>query len=102
MIIGNVRVSESGSSRHLRAGRPLCFGMALLSLVISCGLAPAARTPGSVGHSTDGWLRAGVAMPDQGPGYVRARHDDDTRWSVPRLRSLLQRAAAEVARAWPG
>ena len=80
----------------------MCFGIALLSLVISCGLAPRSRETASVGYATDGVLRGGVALSDHGPGYVRARGDDDTRWAVPRLRSLLERVARAVDAAWPG
>jgi penicillin-insensitive murein endopeptidase len=80
----------------------LCFGIALLSLVISCGLAPRSREAGSVGYATDGWLRGGVPLAASGPGFVRARRDDDTRWAVPRLRALLMRVARTVERAFPG
>ena len=80
----------------------MCFAIALLSLVISCGLAPRSRETASVGYATRGWLRGGVALPERGAGYVRARRDDDTRWAAPRLRALLERVARTVEAQLPG
>lgn len=102
MIIGNVRVSESGSSRQLRCKRTLCFVIGVLSLHISCGLTPRPLGATSYGHANDGLLFDGVALPEQGVGFMRARRGEDTRWATPLLSDMLQRSALEVARAHPG
>lgn len=102
MIIGNVRVSDSGSSRQLRCKWTLCFVIGLLSLHISCGLTPRPRGATSYGSADDGVLFDGVALPEQGVGFVRARPGDDARWASPLLAELLKRSAAQVARAFPG
>jgi len=102
MIIGNVRLSESGSSRRLLRKLGACLGLPVLSLSISCGLAPRAREAASVGYASRGYLAAGAALPEHGSGYVRGRPGDDTRWAAPLAKDALERAAAAVARALPG
>src|SRR4051794_30150823 len=102
MIIGNVRVSGSGPSRLLHRRRAVCLAIALLSLHISCGLAPRARGPAdsiaSYGYANDGVLVDGVPLPESGPGFLRAKLGEDTRWAAPVMRDLLERAALTVAR----
>ncbi len=56
----------------------------------------------SVGQAASGYLGGGVSLPDQGPGYVRARPGEDTRYGTPVLVGVLTRAAAAVAEAFPG
>jgi penicillin-insensitive murein endopeptidase len=49
-----------------------------------------------------GALLRGVALPNQGPGYVRARPRDPTRYGTPTLVRVLQNAARSVAEKYPG
>jgi penicillin-insensitive murein DD-endopeptidase len=114
MIIGNVRLSGIGSSRHLhrrdrrRDGRnpAACLVIVLLSLLFSCGPVPRpkelAAELASYGSANRGRLISGVALPDSGPGYIRAKVGEDTRWSAPLLQKALERAASSVARELPG
>lgn len=118
MIIGNVRPSNSRSRRHLlwlahhsarvdslarlRVFSAVCLVGGLLSLHISCGLAPRAPGTASVGYANDGLLLDGVALPETGRGYFRAKSGEDTRWGAPVLRDALERAALSVARQFPG
>jgi penicillin-insensitive murein endopeptidase len=46
-------------------------------------------------------LLEGVSLPDSGAGYIRAKPGEDTRWSAPLLRNVLERAAAAVAQGSP-
>lgn len=102
MIIGNVRLSDGGSSRRLLRKAAAWLAIPLLSLHISCGLAPRPREPVSLGSANAGVLVRGVALAQVGAGYLRARPGDDTRWSVPVLHDTLLAAASEVARELPG
>ena len=106
MIIGNVRASGSGSSRLLHRRPAVCLAIGLLSLHISCGLAPRPRgeadSVASYGYANDGVLVDAVPLPESGPGYVRAKQGEDTRWAAPVMRDLLERAASTVARSMPG
>lgn len=47
-------------------------------------------------------LGRGVPLPDHGPGYVRARPGEGTRYGTAALIEVLTRAAAEVAQQFPG
>lgn len=72
-------------------------------LLVGClGLTPRPEEPVSQGATNDGLLRRGEALPDRGEGYVRARPGEATRYGTPRLIAALERAAAEVARRFPG
>ena len=117
MIIGNVRPSSNGSRRHLHArlrlfaralegalrrSAAVCLASALLSLHISCGLAPAARDAASYGYANAGVLLHGVPLPETGTGFFRAKSGEDTRWAAPVMRAALERAASFVARTFPG
>ena len=79
----------------------------LLALLLGCALfgcastAPSGRTI-SHGDTADGWLENGVALADEGEGYVRARPGESTRFGTPTLVQAIERAAASVARAFPG
>lgn len=47
-------------------------------------------------------LHRGEALADRGPGFVRARPGEATRYGTPGLVAALERAAAEVERRFPG
>lgn len=72
-------------------------------LLSGCGLAP--RPTGielSLGRANRGVLLGGRSLPNRGPGYVRARQGEPTRWATRGLIEALQRAAAAVERQYPG
>ncbi|MEM6962426.1 MAG: penicillin-insensitive murein endopeptidase [Myxococcota bacterium] len=56
----------------------------------------------SVGYTSYGLLFGGTKLPDRGPGFVRARPGESTRFGTDELVGLVGRAAAAVARAYPG
>jgi penicillin-insensitive murein endopeptidase len=56
----------------------------------------------SYGAPNRGYLHRGLALPDSGPGYVRARPGESTRFGTPALLAALQHAAAAVAQQFPG
>jgi len=56
----------------------------------------------SVGTATRGYLYKGARLSDRGPGYVRLYPQDPTAYGTETLVSAIQRAAAEVERAFPG
>jgi len=92
-------IDTSGTHSMMRAfatALTLWFGLS------GCGLVPKATEPMSVGFANRGYLTRGVAMPDRGPGFVRARIGDDTRFGSPVLVAALTRAALSVERALPG
>jgi penicillin-insensitive murein endopeptidase len=82
--------------------RAVMSGLALFFAAGCFGLRP--MPPGTVswGHTSNGVLVDGVAIDDEGAGFVRARPGEDTRWGTPRLVHTLERAAAEVALRYPG
>lgn len=96
MIERKVRAQAARSS-----GLPTALGLLSVALT-ACGFAPLARDATSLGSANKGALLAGVALPGSGPGYVRARPEDDTRHGVPLLVEALERAAASVQQAFPG
>lgn len=51
---------------------------------------------GSRGRPNLGWLERGVAIAEKGPGFVRARPGEDTRWGTPTLVGAIVRAAESV------
>lgn len=61
-----------------------------------------ALRPASIGYANGGYLLSGVPLPESGPGYLRAKTGEDTRWGAPVLRDAIERAAAKVARELPG
>lgn len=69
---------------------------------MGCGLAPLPKEASSYGLANRGVLLRGVRLADRGPGFVRARAGEDTRWGTARLIGLLTRSAAAVERAYPG
>lgn len=74
----------------------------LVSLAAACAVPVPNGAAVSHGTSADGWLQHGVALPDEGPGYVRARPGEGTRYGTPRLLAALTRAAGKVAEEVPG
>jgi penicillin-insensitive murein endopeptidase len=96
-------------ARHVRA---LYWIMLCLE---ACGFAPRmvapagiserdvrALRPASVGYANGGYLLSGVPLPESGPGFLRAKTGEDTRWGAPALRDAIERAALEVSRELPG
>lgn len=76
--------------------------MWVVGLAGCLGLTPIPGAPLSWGSSSDGLLFEGVALPNSGDGFVRARPGEDTRWGTPQTVSSLTAAAASVARTYPG
>ncbi len=66
------------------------------------GTVPAPQGPTSLGTTSSGILARGVAFPERGPGFVRARPGEGTRFGTPGLIESLQRALADVDVAFPG
>jgi penicillin-insensitive murein DD-endopeptidase len=66
------------------------------------GFQPPTERTVSHGMTNDGVLLGGVSLPDRGPGYVRARPREATRFGTPELVGTLERAAAAVAERLPG
>jgi penicillin-insensitive murein DD-endopeptidase len=62
---------------------------------------PAGRTT-SIGTTSSGVLARGVAFPERGPGFVRARPGEETRYGTPALVGALERALGSVDAAMPG
>ncbi len=81
-------------------------GLFVAALAVGCagclGLTPTPDAPLSWGSSSNGLLFSGVALPDRGDGFVRARPGEDTRWGTPQTVGALERAAASVWRTYPG
>lgn len=66
------------------------------------GTVPPPDAPASIGTTSSGFLARGVALPERGPGFVRARPGEDTRFGTPELVGALERALASVAAVFPG
>lgn len=82
-------------------GRAAALGA--LSVLSGCfAFVPPPDGPYSFGTTNDGGIRHGVALPDRGEGFVRARPGEETRYGTPTLIAALERTAAEVARRFPG
>jgi penicillin-insensitive murein endopeptidase len=71
-------------------------------LLCACGFAPLPRDATSYGFPSDGVLMHGVALEQRGPGFVRAKPGEDTRWGTATLVQLLERVSARVAQTLPG
>ncbi len=56
----------------------------------------------SMGTSEQGYLQDAVALADRGDGYRRIRAGEGTRFGTSTLVGAIERAAREVARAFPG
>ncbi len=66
-----------------------------------CGLSPLPEGAHSLGFANRGVLLAGTPLPKMGPGFVRARPDNDARFGVPRLIAAIERGAAQVQADFP-
>jgi penicillin-insensitive murein endopeptidase len=66
------------------------------------GFTPVPDEPLSWGTTNQGILYNGVPLPDQGPGFVRARPGEETRYGTRRMISAIERAVASVDRRFPG
>ncbi|MFW5925397.1 MAG: penicillin-insensitive murein endopeptidase [Myxococcota bacterium] len=78
-------------------------GGAVVAFVAGCaGFVPHGEGTVSFGAVNDGVLRGGVALPDEGEGYVRARPGESTRFGTPGLVGTVVRAAERVRRSHPG
>lgn len=88
---------------------PCQSGRWLLGLVLGAWIAgcmsvvegPSPSTT-SRGRPNQGWLKRGVAMAERGPGFVRARPGEDTRWGTLSLVGAIARAARVVHETLPG
>ncbi|NOY92378.1 MAG: murein endopeptidase [Deltaproteobacteria bacterium] len=56
----------------------------------------------SVGTTGEGWLAHGLSLPDEGPGFVRARRGEGTRFGTPRMLRAITLSAARVSVDVPG
>ena len=77
---------------------------AVALLVAACVRAPSPLTPekrGSIGLPHRGTLTGGTKLPTSGPGFARLR-PNERRYGTPTFVRGLERAAAVVARAYPG
>ncbi|MEM9863075.1 MAG: penicillin-insensitive murein endopeptidase, partial [Myxococcota bacterium] len=88
--------------RQASGGWALGLHALLMLAAASCVPAPQPGQPVSYARSNRGWLIHGVALPNRGAGYVRARPGDATRYGVPALTGMVQRIAATVDEARPG
>lgn len=79
--------------------RRLVFAAVCLA-VSGCSLGSA----GSVSHGLPhaGYLAGGMALPDRGEGFERARPGEETRFGLPTLVNALMAAAASVHARFPG
>ncbi|MCA9580582.1 MAG: penicillin-insensitive murein endopeptidase [Myxococcales bacterium] len=79
------------------------LAIALGALPLGCSaLAPSPDHTVALGTTSDGYLVHGKALADRGPGFVRARPGEPTRYGTEALRDTLTRAAAAVAHTFPG
>ena len=79
------------------------FAIVGISAICSCVSEPLPTGQTiSVGTADQGYLHAPVRLADRGDGYRRVRPGEDTRFGTPALVGAIERAAAEVADAFPG
>ncbi len=78
------------------------FTLLALSCLCACVTEPlSAGQAISFGTPTRGYLQDAVPLPDDGDGYRRLRAAEATRYGTPTLISTIERAAREVAEAFP-
>jgi len=58
--------------------------------------------PVSIGTTDEGYLHQAISLANRGPGYVRVRPRDDTRYGTTTLVDTIERAARAVVAAFPG
>lgn len=80
-----------------------CIAPIVVALLLF-GCAPRSAPGASVsqGRANRGYLQGGVALPERGEGFVRARPGERTRFGLPLLVRTLQRAFASAHRGVPG
>lgn len=83
-------------------GDPRLASLLALATAGCIGLTPTPDEPVSFGQTNAGILWNGRPLPDQGPGFVRARPGEATRYGTPRLVSVLERAIASVDERFEG
>lgn len=76
------------------------FAAALL--LSACAVPVSSGTAVSTSASNAGWLRNGVSLPEDGPGFVRARPGESTRFGIPRLVESIEDSARYVLEHVPG
>jgi penicillin-insensitive murein endopeptidase len=94
---------RSGPSINTLVARACAAGAALFALG-GCVHAPSPLWPnhaGTVGYPSRGVLTNGVALPDEGEGFVRLRKNE-RKYAVPRFIATLERAAKTVHDDRPG
>jgi penicillin-insensitive murein endopeptidase len=77
-------------------------GFALTLALWGCGFAPIPKGATSYGYPSDGVLLRGISLAQKGPGFVRAKPGEDTRWGTDTLVRMLERVAGRVAQQHPG
>lgn len=82
------------------------LGLVLLGghvAVLGCyGTVPRPERPASIGAPASGILSRGMAVPERGAGFTRARPGEETRFGTPRLVGAITRALASVDAQFPG
>lgn len=73
-----------------------------IALAGCMGFTPVPAETLSWGTTNHGILYRGVELADSGPGFVRARPGESTRYGTPRLLSAIERAIVSVERRFPG
>ncbi|MEM9191467.1 MAG: penicillin-insensitive murein endopeptidase [Myxococcota bacterium] len=99
---GHGTVASAEPSPAIRGALWLVTVAATVALSGCIGLVPDLGHPQSVGQTSNGILRHGVSLPDSGEGFIRARPGEATRFGTPTMVGALTRAAASVARRYPG
>jgi penicillin-insensitive murein endopeptidase len=103
---GNLRGgfgTSSGTVRYHAFGMVRFFTALAILAICSCVTAPLGVDGTiSIGTSDEGYLRDAVALADEGDGYRRLRPGESTRYGTSTLLEAIERAALEVAAAFPG
>ncbi len=76
------------------------FFVVIAGWMAGCG-AYRSQEPISRGQVSNGHLHRGVALPDRGEGYVRARPGEPTKFGLPRLIRVIEHLAADTAATFP-
>jgi penicillin-insensitive murein endopeptidase len=99
-----------GDDWYARSVLPLLRRAAVALLIVgACAAAGCygtipipARGSLSIGGTSSGILVRPAAIAERGPGFVRARPGEETRFGTPRLVGALERAVGSVGDAFPG
>jgi penicillin-insensitive murein endopeptidase len=72
-------------------------------LTVGCyGTTPRGRGPTSIGAPSSGYLHEGIALPERGTGFTRARRGEETRFGTPQLVGAITGALESVVLRFPG